>query len=307
MEDHLRGAIESARQGYWSAFADEDTLTGQVLFAMKTGSHKVEVTQVEASGTWTWSIDYHKFRGDGPGAPETTLGADGIFIVTVDYGGQSSSKAALFQAKIEGRAEKDLISQCLRLSTWREAAFIVNYSPERFEAISLDEVLRVARSGQGRLTGKDLAGYLVEDFFPCQVGDTELSFDARRQVLRWRAMNDELVSTRFRIGKRVTFGIKAPRWRHQSREGAKLIPNGQVHEYRMQATPQEILALQPGSSNSMVSKRRRELAASYHTDGAIDLGELEFLLLKRRIQEINNAADEITGKNRRPRSRMNRK
>jgi hypothetical protein len=27
---------------------------------------------------WTWSIDYTKFRGRGPGAAEKALGADGI-------------------------------------------------------------------------------------------------------------------------------------------------------------------------------------------------------------------------------------
>ncbi len=123
IEKHLHNAINKATEGYLSANEDEDTLTGHVGALLRISNQKVFVKNVEASGTWSWSINYYKFRGRGPKSTENFLGADGIFELIIDYGNnQSSKKSLLFQAKNDWSVDKLLYGQCIKLSTWREAS-----------------------------------------------------------------------------------------------------------------------------------------------------------------------------------------
>ena len=80
---HVNRAVARAKRGYWSAFAEEDTLTGALLSKLQAAGRKVVVAEEEQSrgGVWTWEIDYHKFRSKPKGAPEGTLGADAIFTI----------------------------------------------------------------------------------------------------------------------------------------------------------------------------------------------------------------------------------
>lgn len=287
---HVKRAVSRAKRGYWSAFAEEDTLTGALLSKLQATGRKVAVADApeRPGGIWSWEIDYHKFRSKPQGAPEGVLGADAIFTIKLRRGQDVREKSLLMQAKIEGTADPALLSQCSKLSTWREAAFVLNFSPEAFEAVTLDDVFRGARSKDRGLPGKPLDDFISADFLPCKVGDVELRFDARRQVLQWRNMQDELVSTRFRIGKRVALRIKAPDHRD-----IKEIQNSDVHNNRMSASPQEILSLFGEYSQAEAKKARAALAKAYHTDLQMSLGDLELSLLNRRMQEINNAYDQV--------------
>ena len=165
---------------------------------------------------------------------------------------------------------------------------MLNFSPEEFEAVALDEVFRSAGTNDKELRGKPLDKFIGDDFLPCKVGDTELRFDARRQILRWRDMRGELVSTRFSIGKRVTFRIKAP-----NVDDGKKIGNEDVYNHRMSASPQEILSIPAGHSQAEAKKALSALAKAYHTDLQMSLGDLELQLLNRRMQEINHAYDQV--------------
>ncbi len=287
---HVNRAVARAKRGYWSAFAEEDTLTGALLSKLQAAGRKVVVAEEEQSrgGVWTWEIDYHKFRSKPKGAPEGTLGADAIFTIKLRRGQEVREKSLLLQAKIEGAVNPELLLQCAKLSTWREAAFVLNFSPEEFEAVALDEVFRSAGTNDKELRGKPLDKFIGDDFLPCKVGDTELRFDARRQILRWRDMRGELVSTRFSIGKRVTFRIKAP-----NVDDGKKIGNEDVYNHRMSASPQEILSIPAGHSQAEAKKARSALAKAYHTDLQMSLGDLELQLLNRRMQEINHAYDQV--------------
>src|SRR5436190_19048543 len=130
----LTDALAQASGAFDSAAEDEDTLTGDLCGALRTPRRRVFVAQsvAEIPGEWTWSINYYKFRGRGAGAPENKVGADGIFELTVDYGAHSETKSLLFQAKVEGKQPGLLLEQALKLSTWREAAFILVHSPDGF-------------------------------------------------------------------------------------------------------------------------------------------------------------------------------
>jgi DnaJ-domain-containing protein 1 len=101
-------------------------------------------------------------------------------------------------------------------------------------------------------------------------------------------MRGNSISTRFTIGKRVAFRIKAP-----SLEDAETIGNKDIHEHRMYASPQEILSLPDGHSQAEARRARAALAKAYHTDSWMNLGDLELQLLNRRMQEINHAYDQV--------------
>jgi hypothetical protein len=169
---HVNRAVARAKRGYWSAFAEEDTLTGAVLSKLQARGRKVVVADQETSTShvWTWEIDYHKFRSKPKGAPEPVLGADAIFTIKLRRGQEVHEKSLLMQAKIEAAVNSELLFQCAKLSTWREAAFVLNFSPEEFEAVTLDQVFRSAGRKERELHGKPLDDFISDDFLPCRIG-----------------------------------------------------------------------------------------------------------------------------------------
>ena len=292
---HLKKAVEQAREEYLSASEDEDTLTGHLGARLQIRDQKVAVIEAQVPGTWTWAIDYYKFRGRGKSATESYLGADGIFNIKLDRGGIVDEKSLLFQAKKGKNIDQKMISQCIKLSTWREAAFVVNYTPEHFEALSLDEVLRLHRQGKSRLKGRDLGEYLGEEFLACRVGDVDLRYDAKSRMLTWYAENTGFVRTKFDIKNRVKIRIKQPMsssYDHHS--SPKDIPNSDIHKYRMNVSPEEILSLPVEYTIQDLKKAKRQLSLAYHNDGRVELDFPDLELLKRRMQEINAAYDYIS-------------
>lgn len=294
IKEHLVDAVERSRDGFWSAHEDEDTLTGHLGALLRISNQKVFVEDVEIpAGTWTWGIDYFKFRGRGPKATESLIGADGIFEIKVQSFNRIEKKSLLFQAKTKGVADRDLVVQCARLSTWREAACVVNYSPDGISALPIDEALRLSRGAAGRLEGADLAAFLGDQFLPCLIGDTNLEYDGRSRRLSWRAMSGEFVATRFSVGSRLRFDIKAPTYRGQYHGAAREIHHSELANYRMSATAQEILQLPMSPTLEDLKIARRSLAPAYHMDGRVELDLPEQQLLNRRMQEINVAYDEV--------------
>jgi hypothetical protein len=78
---HVRKAVTIAAEAHSSAQEDEDAVTGQLGVLLRTRRSK----QVRAEGrTWTWAINYQKFRGRGPKATERVVGADGILEFSVE-------------------------------------------------------------------------------------------------------------------------------------------------------------------------------------------------------------------------------
>lgn len=99
---HLEAAIDRFVDSYWSGNEDEDALTGQLGFALRTGVHAVQAVQdqSELPGQWKWSIDCAKFRGRGKHATESLVGADGIIELRVMFGTRQEFKSLLFQSAL---------------------------------------------------------------------------------------------------------------------------------------------------------------------------------------------------------------
>ncbi|HEV7857283.1 MAG TPA: hypothetical protein VGO91_01405 [Pyrinomonadaceae bacterium] len=147
ISSHPYASIAKAVEGYVSGSEEEDTLTGGLGENLRISNQKVDVpVGQEISGSWTWSITFHKFRGRGNNATENLLGADGIFELSVGRGdiqANTQKKCLLFQAKNQWQgSDKSLFEQCIKLSTWREASFVLNYIPTDYETLFIDDVIR---------------------------------------------------------------------------------------------------------------------------------------------------------------------
>jgi hypothetical protein len=289
--------MPTAVAGFISANEDEDTLTGEVGAALRSGRRRVFVEQssLEVPATWTWEITYYKFRGRGPRAPESFLGADGIVELNVTIGSRQEQKSLLFQAKVAGHGGRDLLEQALKLSTWREAATIFIYGESGYRALSIDPV--IASRGILQLDGgRPLNEYLGLDFLECLVGDTELQYDARRRRLAWRAMDGERIATRFALGHRIGIFVSSPQKRGAPSDVHRVVDPEQAHLYRMEAEDIQVLGLETGATARAIRAARNKLALTYHPDAFGDLSALLRDAATRRMQEINAAVDRITAK-----------
>jgi len=119
-------------------------------------------------------------------------------------------KTVLFQCKKEWHHDALLLSQCIKLSTWREAAFVLNYTPQSFDAFALDDVIRSRGKKEANIGSKLLSQVLGHDFPDCVIGDTDLFYDATAKKLIWRAAKGEIVSTSFTVGHRVRVEVTTP-------------------------------------------------------------------------------------------------
>ncbi len=291
---HIHESVKKAIDGYLSANEDEDTLTGHLGASLRIKNQKVEVQEEQTTGTWKWSIDYYKFRGRGRNATENFLGADGIFEIQLNTRYRTEKKSLLFQAKKEWSNDKNLFEQCIKMSTWREAAFVLNYTPNEFQAYTLDDVIKSQGLKSKTLKGFDLSEFLNNTYLDCLIGDTDLNYDARARMLTWRAMSGEIVATEFSVDNRLAIKIDAPAHRLRINTNAdRVISNAEIYNFRMQADPDEILSLKPEYTEKELDVAYKKLAKTYHSDVFAHDEELLNEIMKRRMQEINGAHDYV--------------
>jgi hypothetical protein len=290
ISNHLSDAIKRAVDGFWSANEDEDTMTGHLGALLRLRDQRVSVKQQqEISGDWTWSVDYYKFRGRGPEASENYLGADGLFELRLIRGGSIDTKSLLFQSKLDWGSDQSLLLQCIKLSTWREAAFVLNYKPDEFQAFRVDEVIRSRGKYSEKLAHFSLEEFLGRLFLDCQVGDNDLSYDPRLRKLVWRTSTNEKVSVRFSIPRRLRINVEAP-----PSDPVREVSIDEVHSHRIDASPEDILSLEEGYTDRDLRRSRTRLALTYHPDKYAEFGEMFRRIVERRMQEANNAYDVIT-------------
>ena len=295
IHNHFQNSINRAINGYLSAHEDEDTLTGHLGACLKINNQTVQVNSSgnEIIGKWIWSIDYYKFRGRGGNATENYLGADGIFELILNNGSQIEKKSLLFQAKKEWHtSDNSLFRQCIKLSTWREASFVLNYTPTSFEAILIDDVIRSRGSREDIAIIYNLANFLGTDFLDCEIGDNDLEYDAIARRLIWRSYNGETVGTIFLPKSRIRLKIKSPQI-GDTRRGYREIPNSEIHNYRMGAYPEDILSLKSHYTQQELTNARRSFALAYHLDRIDTLDELNKSILNRRMQEANGSYEKL--------------
>jgi hypothetical protein len=283
ISSHIDEAVANAVRAFPAGAEDEDALTGQLGYALRIDEQAVTV-QGEVAGIWRWSIDYTKFRGRGKGAAENTLGADGILELRTHHAQGSDTKAALFQSKTKwsGRDE-DLSIQCLKLSTWAEASFVIDYRPDGFSAYRIEDVIR-ARGTKTLAVGMvSLQTFLNEAFLGCVIGDSDLKYDRDERLLIWRTRDGVIVATQFAVGSRFRINVKWPRT-----EGRfdKLVEPGEVYRFRMDASPEDILNLPTAFTKADLKKAKREAALTYHPDQfTIDAPPIIINIVNLRMQE----------------------
>jgi hypothetical protein len=285
MSGHIRQAVARAVREFESGHEDEDTLTGHLGARLQVGERRVRVTEAEVPGTWRWSIDYRKFRGRGKDAAEHLIGADGILELSVKHGRQGQHKSALFQSKVNGSLDETAIRQLVMLSNWREAAFLIEYAETGYTAVELDEALR-AGLNRNPAVGIDLASFLIDRFIACTVGDDELLY--RNHILQWRTEAGEVVGAKFNVGHRISFKVKAP---FGGGAAIRRIQTDDVHKHRMSALPEDILSLDQQFTPDQLKTANRSMAMLYHPDKHSTADDLVLEILKRRMQDVNKAAE----------------
>lgn len=292
--EHVEKSTKEALDGYYSACEDEDTLTGHLFGRLRSGKRNVNVTGIESPNNWQWSIDYRKFGGGRAHATEKTLGADGIIELHLK-GSRTLTKSLLFQSKKDLRKEQRLLSQCARLSTWKEAACVINYTEDGFFVFDIEDILR----SRGQLPEIDrrtsLANYINDKFLACEVGDTSLRYFPKERVLQWRSINSQTVAANFAIKNRLRINISTVDGAHfDERLVDKVLAPEEIYRHRMEATNDEILQVPNVKRASLVDieKARKALYMTYHPDRYSVLSDLDREILTQRINEMTNAYHE---------------
>jgi len=282
-------------------YETEDDLSAHLGGKFETEEDKkVLVTRDGVSDFWKWGINFVKFKDKAYGATEKKLGADGIFELIIGNNSWRKRKSLLFQAKLNWENDPKLIGQAIKLTTWREAAFILNFTSNKFEAIDLDTILE----SQGKRSNiKEniitLDKYIGTTFLDCLVGNINLRYDAVSKKLVWEtAKRDtkgkwiwETVATKFPVRHRTTIQITAPNTKYDQIKFDKEIKNSEIHDYRMYAKKEQMLSLNDDYNDAELKKAKASKLLIYHPDKFPNISkheEYELLkqIINRRTQEI---------------------
>ncbi len=289
---HIKRAVNRAVEAHKSGQEDEDTLTGQLGAFLRTPRPRsVTVTADNVPGTWTWRLDYRKLRGRGPKATERILGADGIFDLVLTHGGEQTRKGSLFQAKTGAEDRQRLLAQLIRLSTWKEAAFVIRYGHDAYTAMAFDSAFNLANGLPGT-SNVPLDAFIMDWFVACLVGDSELYYSWEERILQWRDLKGERIEASFAVKHHLDLRVDAPlpgSYRYGRRIDADQIP-----EHRMEATDEELLGIGRSAAISDLRRAKRGAAKRYHSDRYQQLESGERYILDLRLKETNAAADRIS-------------
>jgi hypothetical protein len=290
IKKHIQEAVEDALASYYSASEEEDVMTGVLGHSLKSNIQEFEFQGQKLK----WSIDFYKFRGRGGKAAEKFLGADGIFELNILNGTMFElppifRKSLLFQAKNDWTSDKSVYHQSIKMSNWREAAFVINYTENKIESFFLDDAISNQGAKPKKSKGMPLSNFLADHFLPCKIGDTDLEYDAKRKILVWRNMENEWISTKFIAKNRIRFNIKIPERNNFKFERSDLISNSDIHKHRMKADVQDILAVNILGNEKEIKKAKNDMLGIYHTDRHEKISDFLLDILKKRSQEINEA------------------
>jgi hypothetical protein len=161
----------------------------------------------------------------------------------------------------------------------------LNFTPTAVETFAIDDVVgsRGLRSSVTRT--QSFTQFIADTFFPCTVGSPDLVYDQERRILIWLADSGDRVGVQFAVRSRIR--VNVAEWRPMPR----VIDVNELNEYRMLADPSEILAVSATPSADDIRKAKKALALTYHPDKFDELGALYREIAKRRMQEVNVAAE----------------
>lgn len=316
MQAHIEVALAEASSRYYSAYEKEDSLTGLVFRALQIAPQEVEVLQGEIRGTWKWEMDFKTF---GSRTAETVIGADGVFELYLRRNGQKEeSKSLLFQSKVDwtGRDSK-LLDQCIDLLVWRGASTVINYTEEGFETYDLDDVLREdGIKPDNMLPLKDLLG---KKFLECEIGDSDLFYDAVKKKLIWYDIHKKYVETKFNMNRRLRATVTAPPWRVPKKIIIdKTIPNEEIYKHLMETnfadkydprlakTPADLKKIKHGFSKVLHPDKRGLLRESQQGIFTILMQEFNARVTQKE-EELAEAKAKVKVKDTKPSSQKSRK
>jgi hypothetical protein len=266
MRRRFASRIKKTVDEFDSAAEDEDVMTGHLGANLTTHARKVHVPDLEIGGTWTWSLTYRKFRGRGPKATEKRLGADGIFELVLNGRGGPQVKSMLFQSKMEGSGDaRGLVTQCAQLTTWREAAAVLSYGPDQFDAFTLDAALG-AKGHLPTTSGVPLADFLADTFVGCEIGDTDLRYHADERMLTWRDTAGDRIATRFAAKHRLRISVKPPTFHWSDLHIANEISADEIAKHRMAVSDRNMLGLDWEASSAQAKRAQKSITKVYHPD-----------------------------------------
>ena len=294
ISEHVKTSIPRAIAGFESSSENEDSMTGYLGGVLSIGNQYVDVKDGEIRGRWSWSIKYKKFRSGGPSATENIIGADGVFEVFVNNGFAIDKKSLLFQAKIGLEGDARLNSQCVKMSTWREAAFVLSYNEDGFFAFLIDDVLKA--KGDMRLiqNKQNLATILGRNFIECKIGHTNLDYDAQKKFLVWETMDNEVVAVKFNTKHRISIDVKAPVRRRYLKDIHRVVDSGEVHKHRLKVDPRELLYFDYNGDS--LKAARNSVIKTFHPDKHMKLSAEDMIIINFRAKEVMNAFDELRKK-----------
>ena len=211
--------------------ADEDAVVESLGTRLRCQTRLVQVALgQEIPGLWRWSISHTRFGSKGRGAEEKIVGADVIVELDIRSSEQfrRDTKALLLQAKKQWSHDSRIFEQAAKLSTWREAAAVVNLTAAHIEAFGIDDVIagRGRRPTQGAVA---FSTFFANHFVAGSLGDETLAFDPRRRRLQWMDMHDTLVQCSFHCRHRFTVRVSPP-GPQGPRHNAAMIQPEEIHK-----------------------------------------------------------------------------
>lgn len=262
-------------------------MTGHLFGQLASGQRFLDIDDDVLSQRWVWSVNYTKFRGRGGGATEKYVGADGIVELIVSDGSIEHRKAALFQAKMGGRGGRDLLRQSLKLTTWREASFVVNYDQQGYGAAHLDDVIR-AGGRSSPVEQMSFADFLGREFLDCRVGDPDLRYDAPRRRLEWRDETERRISVPFAVGNRLRVRAQTLPPVPSSAHPTDVHPSD-LASHRMLARPEEVLMVEIGAGPEEISEAAQRQLSTFAICQGLDLGDEYQRLIDQQLRDVHTA------------------
>ena len=191
-----------------------------------------------------------------------------------------------------GSGGHGLVEQCARLSTWREAAFVILYDAGGFKAVTLDAALQ-AKGAIERAEYQTLARFLVDEFIGCKVGDSDLRYVPATRELSWHSISNEIVGVHFSTPNRFCLKVIPPRHGLTLPYVNRRIEPKQIHRHRMKSTPEDVLRVRYGQPVQSSKQAVHQLARIYHPDLFVNFSPQTRELLNARLQEFNEARAEV--------------
>jgi hypothetical protein len=210
-------------------------------------------------------------------------------------------KTALFQAKNTLKRDPNLIKQCAKMSTWREASFVISYSANGYKAYSLDDILLAQGSIAKVNNGTPLAPWIIDTFIGCRIGHPDLYYNKAERRLYWlrEKLSDgepewkRRVWVDFSPKHLIHIDVTPPNWQWSS--AVEITPN-KIPLSRLTFTSSDLFGIEAPFTLTQLKKRRAELFHAYHSDKSHNVSNDIQSLLDARTREIIQAYSELSQK-----------